>query len=47
MPIQINELKSLINYINEEKKENEHRKIQIKNPETTEEKEKELMKKIK
>ena len=42
MPIQINELKSLINYINEEKKENEHRKIQIKNPETTEEKEKRI-----
>ena len=42
MPIQINELKSLINYINEEKKENEQKKIQIKNPETTEEKEKRI-----
>jgi hypothetical protein len=42
IPIQINELKNLINYINEEKKENEQKKIQIKNPETTEEKEKRI-----
>jgi len=42
MPIQINELKSFINYINEEKKENEQKRIQISNPETTEEKEKRI-----
>ena len=42
MPIQIYELKTLINYINEEKKENEQKKIKINNPETTEEKEKRI-----
>ena len=42
MPIQINKLKSFINKINEEKKENEQKKIQINNPETTEEKEKRI-----
>jgi len=42
MPIQINELKTLINYINEEKKENEQKRNQMKNPETSEEKEKRI-----
>ena len=42
MPIQINELKTLINYINEEKKENEQKRNQMNNPETSEEKEKRI-----
>ena len=42
MPIQINELKEFINYYNEENNENIQKKIQLKNPETLEEKEKRI-----